>query len=52
MKKEITLFLKKISKFPKKCYNDPTDNNKILLVNTVNECTRLIIAAKKKISSD
>ena len=47
MNKEITLLLKKRSKLTKKYYNDPTDYNKNFLVNTVNECTRLIIAAKK-----
>ena len=48
MNKEITLLLKKRSKLTKKYCNDPTDYNKNLLVNTVNECTRLIIAEKKK----
>ena len=48
MNKEITLLLKKRSQLTKKYYNDPTDHNKTLLLNTLNECTRLIIAAKKK----
>ena len=51
MNKEITLLLKKRSKLTEKYYNDLTDHNKNLLVNTANECTRLIIAAKE-ISSD
>ena len=45
---EITLLLKKRSKLTKKYYNDSTNHNKNLLVNTANECTRLIIAAKEK----
>ena len=48
MNKEITLFLKKRSKFIKKYYNDPADHNKNLMVSTANECTRLIIAAEEK----
>ena len=48
MNKEITLLLKKRLKLTKKYYNDPTDHNKNLLVNTANKCTRLIIAAKEK----
>ena len=40
--------MKKRSKLIKKYYNDPTDHNKILMVGTANECTRLIIAAKEK----
>ena len=40
MNKEITLFLKKRLKLTKKYYNDPTDHNKNLLVNTANKCTR------------
>ena len=45
---EITLLLKKRSKLTKKYYNNSTNHNKNLLVNTANECTRLIIAAKEK----
>ena len=52
MNKEITLLLKKRSKLIIKYYNDPTDNNKNLMVSTANECTRLIMAGKKKISPD
>ena len=48
MNKEIALLLRKRSKLAKKYYNDPTDHNKYMLVNTANECTRLIIAAKEK----
>ena len=48
MNKEIKLFMKKRSKLTKKYYNDPKGHNKNLLVNTTNECTRLIIAAKEK----
>ena len=48
MNEEITLLLKKRSKLTMKCYNDPTDHNKNLLINTTNECSRLIIAAKEK----
>ena len=48
MNKEITLLLKKRSKLTKKYCNDTTDHNKNLLVNTANECTRLIIVAKEK----
>ena len=48
MDEEITLLLKKRSKLNKKYYNDPIDHNKNLMVNTANECTRLIIAAKEK----
>ena len=48
MNKEIALLLKKRSKLTMKYYNDPTDHNKKLMVNTANECTRLIIAAKEK----
>ena len=47
MNKEITLLLKKRLKLIKKYYNDPTDH-KYLMVSMANECTRLIIAAKKK----
>ena len=43
---KITLLSKKRSKLTKKYYDDPTDHNKNLLVNTANEGTRLIIAAK------
>ena len=32
----------------KKFHRDSTDHNKNWLVNTVNECTRLIIAAREK----
>ena len=52
MNKEMTLLLKKRSKLTKKYYNDPTDHNRNLVVNMVNECTRLNIAAKEKISSN
>ena len=48
MNKEISLLLKKRSKLINKYYNDPTDHNNNLVVNTANECTRLIIAAKEK----
>ena len=48
MKKKITLFLRKRWKLTKKYCNDPSDHNKNLLVNTANESTRLIIAAKEK----
>ena len=48
MNEEITLLLIKRSKLTMKCYNDPTDHNKNLLINTANECSRLIIAAKEK----
>ena len=48
MNNEITLLLKKRLKLSKKYYNAPTDLNKSLMINTVNECTRL----NKKISSD
>ena len=48
MNKEITLLLKKRSKHIKKYYNEPTDHIKNLVVNTENECTRLIISAKEK----
>ena len=48
MNKYIALLLKKRLKLTKKYYNDPTDHNKNLLVNTANECTRFIIAAKQK----
>ena len=48
MNKEITLPLKKRLKLTKKYYNDPTDHNENLLVNTANKCTRLIVAAKEK----
>ena len=48
MNKEMTLLLKKKSKLTKKYYNGLTDHNKKLVVNTANECTRLIIAAKEK----
>ena len=47
MNKKITLFLNKRSKLTKKYHNDPTDHNKNLMINTTNECARLIIAAKK-----
>ena len=48
MNKEFTLLLRARSKLAKKYYNDPIDHNKNLQVNTANECTRLIIAAKEK----
>ena len=48
MNKEITSLLKKRSKLIKKYYNDPTDQSKILMVSTANECTRFIVAAKEK----
>ena len=52
MNKKIILLLKKRSKLTKKYCNGPTDHKKSLLVNAANECTRRIIAAKEKISSD
>ena len=52
MNTEITLLLKKRSNLTKKYYNDPTYRNKNLMVDAVYECTRLIIAAKEKFSSD
>ena len=48
MNKEITLLLKKRSKLTKKYYNDLTDHNKNLMVDTANEYIRLTIAAKEK----
>ena len=48
MNKYIALLLKERLKLTKKYYNDPTDHNKNLLVNTANEYTRFIIAAKQK----
>ena len=48
MNKEFTLLLTKSSKLTKKYYNESTDHNKNLLVNTANECTRFIVAAKEK----
>ena len=50
MNKEIIQFLKKRSKITKKYYNDPTDHNRNLLINTANECTRLIVAKEKNLS--
>ena len=40
--------LKKIKKYTKRFYKNPTDYNKDLLNNQANECTRLIIQAKEK----
>ena len=48
MNREITLLLKKRSKLVKKYYTDPADHNRNLLVNTANECIKLVIAAKEK----
>lgn len=46
--KQIISYLKKRSKFSQKYYNNPTDENKDLLVNTATEYSRLIIATKEK----
>lgn len=48
MNKEITLLLKKRSKITEEYFNDPTDHKRNLLLNTPNEYTRLIMAAKEK----
>ena len=48
MNKKIISYLKKRSRFSQKYYNNPTNENKDLLVNTATECSRLIIAAKEK----
>ena len=48
MSKEIALLLKRRSKLTRKYHNTPTDHNKNLMVNTANNSTRLIIAAKNK----
>ena len=51
MNNEITLFLKKGPKLTKKYYNSSTDLSKITLIHTANECARLTISGKEKISS-
>ena len=40
--------MRKRSKLTKKYYNDPIDHNKCLMVNAVNECTRLIKTHKER----
>ena len=47
MTKEINSYLKRRSKLAKKYYNNATDYNKNLLVNTATEGSKLIIADKK-----
>ena len=48
MNKEITLLLKKRSKFTEEYFNDPTDHNRNVVLNTPNEYTRLMMTAKEK----
>ena len=47
MTKEINSYLKRRSKLAKKYYNNATDYNKNLLVNTATEGSKLKIADKK-----